>query len=120
MALSDPQTIKIGSVETEMPRINTGNFSSTYSSADGTIKLSLSTARSKRNRQVVRIDVSKITADPFITDQNVEVSSSFQFVVDRPLAGYTNAEAVEIAEGFVKLISASSYSVLTKLLGGES
>jgi hypothetical protein len=41
-------------------------------------------------------------------------------VFDIPPAGYTNAEALAIYQGFKTLLTASSDAVVTKLLGGES
>lgn len=120
MALADPQSIKIGGVTTSLPRTSTGDYESSYESADGLIKLGLSTSKSKRKRQVVRVDVSKITADPFIPAQNVEVSMSTYLVFDRPLVGYTNEEAKKVYDGFIEALQASSSVVITKLLGGES
>lgn len=120
MALADPQKVKIAGVETSLPRVSTGDFKSTYESADGLTVLSLSTVENKRKRQVVRLDVSKITTDPFIPAQNVEVSMSTYLVFDRPPAGYTNKEAEEVYKGFVEALQASSNLIVTKLLGSES
>lgn len=120
MALVDPQSIKISGVTTSLPRVSTGNFESIYESADGLIKLSLETSMKKRKRQVVRVDVSKITADPFIPAQNVEVSMSLYVVFDRPLVGFTNAEAKAVYDGFIEALQATSSVIVTKLLGGES
>ena len=120
MALADPQSIKISGTTTSLPRVSTGDFESEYLSADGLIKLSLSTVSNKRKRQVVRVDFSKITADPFIPTQNVEVSMSAYVVFDRPQVGYTNAEAKAVYDGFIEALQASSSLIITKLLGAES
>jgi hypothetical protein len=121
MAFTDPIKVKVdGSNEVECPRVNTGNFSSEYLSADDTISVKLSTANGKRKRHVARIDLSKITADPFDDTQNVEVSTSAYLVVDKPLAGFTNEELKKLVEGLVGFLSASSYSATKKLLASES
>jgi hypothetical protein len=121
MALADPQSIKINGVTSSLPRVNTGNFESEYLSADGLTKLKLSTASNgKRKRQVIRLDLSKITTDPFDSTQNIEVGESVYLVVDRPLAGFTNEEAKKAVEGFVELLSASTFSIVTKSLASES
>lgn len=120
MALADPQSIKISGTTTSLPRTSTGAFKSIYESADGLIKLSLETASKKRKRQVARVDVSKITSDPFIPANNVEVSMSFYVVFDRPIVGYTNAEAKAVYDGFIEAVQASSSLIITKLLGSES
>lgn len=120
MALADPQSIKINAITTSLPRVSTGDFESLYESADGLIKLSLSTASKKRKRQVVRLDVSKVAADPFIPAQNVELSMSTYLVFDRPAVGYTNTEAKQVYDGFIEALQASSSVMVTKLLGSES
>jgi hypothetical protein len=121
MAFTDPQKVKFdGSTETTVPRVNSGNFSSEYLSADGLAKLKISTTNGRRKRHVARLDLSKITTDPFDTDQNVEVSTSAYLVVDRPLAGFTNTELKKLVEGLVGFLSASTYSATEKLLGSES
>jgi len=120
MALADPQSIKIGGTTTSLPKVATGNFESSYESADGLINLKLSTVQNRRKRQVVRLDVSKITSDPFIPTQNVEVSMSTYLVFDRPKVGYTNAEAKAVYDGFIEALQANSSVLITKLLGSES
>jgi hypothetical protein len=120
MALADPQSIKISGVTTSLPRTSTGSYESTYESADGLITLKLSTAEKSRKRQVVRVDVSKITTDPFIPAQNVEVSSSCYLVFDRPPVGFSNADMKAIYDGFIEALQASSSKVVTQLLASES
>lgn len=121
MAFADPQSVKVDGTNTvSLPRVDTGSFASEYLSADGTIRLKLSTANGRRKRHVARIDLSKITTNPFDTSQNVEVGTSVYLVVDRPLAGFTNAELKKVVEGTVAFLSASTYSAVDKLLGSES
>jgi hypothetical protein len=121
MAFADPQKVKVdGTNEVTLPRVDTGSFSSEYLSSDSLIALKLSTANGKRKRHVARIDLSKITADPFDTTQNVQIGTSAYLVVDRPLAGFTNVELKKLVEGLTNFLSASSYSAVEKLLGSES
>lgn len=120
MALSDPQSIKIGASTISLPRTSTKASESTYTAADGLTTLTLSTQQGKRKRQVVRVDVNKIASDPFIPAQNAELSMSFYMVFDRPLVGYTNAEALAAAVGLIEAATASEDSMLKKLLGSES
>lgn len=125
MALTDPQSITISGSTISLPRVSTGQGSSTYQSADGLTALQLSTSRSSnrnntRLRQVVRVDRSKIAPDVFIPTQNVEKSMSLYMVFDRPVVGYDNTEAEAVFVGFNSLITASTNTVVKKLLGGES
>lgn len=119
MALTDPQKVTIKAVESTLPRVNTGNYASEYSKEDDTITLKLSTQESTRKRHMVRLDVSKI-AENALTAQNEVVSMSAYVVIDRPLAGYTNEEALDVVVGLLSAGTASSNSLLKKLLGGES
>jgi hypothetical protein len=41
-------------------------------------------------------------------------------VFDLPVAGYSNADAKAVYDGFKGLYTATSDAVITKLLGGES
>jgi len=120
MAFADPQKVKIGASEKTLPRVNTGNFSSTYLSSDGLTKLTISTQVGKRKRHTYRVDVEKTTADPFIPADNVAVSMSTYVVIDRPLVGYSNAEALEVVVGMLNAAIESEDSDLVKLLGSES
>jgi hypothetical protein len=120
MAFADPQKVKVTAKEETLPRVSVGSFSSEYTSSDGLITLKLSTANGRRKRHVARIDLSKITEDPFDDTKNVQVSTSAYLVVDKPLAGFTAAELKTLVEGLIGFLSASSYSATDKLLGSES
>jgi hypothetical protein len=120
MSFADPQSITISGVTTSLPRISVGNNESEYSSSDGLIDLKASSAYGRRTRRVLRVDHTKITADPFIPAQNTEVSMSNYIVFDLPVVGYTNAEALAVYTGFKTQFTASSDLLITKLLGGES
>lgn len=120
MALSDPQSVKISEEEISLPRVSSGDRKSTYESADGRTTLTLSTTENSRKRQVMRLDVSKITEDPFIPTQNTEVSMSTYIVIDRPPVGYTNAEALAVVVGLLERGTASTNKVLGQLLASES
>lgn len=120
MALADPQSIKISGTTHSLPRVSTGDYKSKYEKDDGTIDLLASTQNGKRKRQVVRVDHSKVVASTLIPSQNEEISSSYQLVVDRPLNGYTNADALAILAGFFELLTGTENAVLKKVLASES
>lgn len=120
MAFTDPQTITISAIAIPLPRTNVGNNGSEYTSGDGLVKLSASSAYSRRNRRVLRLDHSKITSDPYIPTQNAKVSMSNYIVFDLPVVGYSTTEAVAVYNGFKALYTATSDALITKLLGGES
>ena len=123
MALTDPQKFKeVAGTEVTAPRVSAGDFKSIYETSDGLNKLTLSTttSNSSRKRHLLRIDVEKIAANPFEEARKEPISASVYLVVDRPSTGYSVAEMKKLVEGLVGLASASTYSVVEKLLGGES
>jgi hypothetical protein len=123
MALTDPQKFKeVAGTEVTAPRVSTGDFKSVYETSDGLNKLTLSTSESNSNRKrhLVRIDVEKLATDIYEESKKQAVSMSVYLVVDRPVNGYTVAEAKKLVEGLVGLLSASTYSLTEKVLGGES
>jgi hypothetical protein len=123
MALTDPQKFKeVAGTEVTAPRVDTGSFRSVYETSDGNNTLTVSTQEngSGRKRHLVRIDVAKITTNPYEETKKQEVTMSVYLVIDRPVAGYTVAECKKLVEGLVGLLSASTYSLTEKALGGES
>lgn len=120
MAFTDPQSVTISSVAIPLPRTSVGKDTSTYMSADGLVKLSASHAYGRRTRRVLRLDHSKLTADPFIPAQNTKVSMSNYIVFDVPVAGYSSSDVTAVYQGFKALFTGTSDALITKLLGGES
>lgn len=123
MALTDPQKFKeVAGTEVEAARVSTGDFKSIYETSDGLVKLSISTQETANNRKrhLVRIDVSKLATNVYEESKKQEVSTSVYLVVDRPVNGFTVAENKKLVEGLVGLLSASTYGLTTRVLGGES
>jgi hypothetical protein len=120
MAFADPQTITISGVTTSLPRTSTDGDEVSYTSSDGLYEMLASHDIGKRLRHLLRFNHSKLTADPFIPAENVKVSSSVYLVFDVPPAGYTAAELLAIYTGFKTQFSASSDTLITKLIAGES
>jgi hypothetical protein len=124
MALTDPLSITIsgwkGGSALSLPRVEARQFGSGYSHVDGDTRLNLSHEYGRRTRRRIRLDLSKLTADPFIPDRNVTVSMSIFTVVDVPVAGFTNAEQLNAWKGMNALLAASTDTVYTAFLGGQS
>lgn len=120
MSFTDPQTITISGVTSPLPRISTSGDETTYQSADGLIQMLASHDSGKRNRHLLRVNHSKLTADPFIPSENVKVSMSNYIVFDVPLVGYTAAEALAVYTGFKNQFTAATDAIIVKLLAGES
>lgn len=120
MAFSDPLSVTISSVTSPLPRVSTQGDETTYQSADGLIQVLASHDSGKRLRHLLRINHSKLTADPFIPAENVRVSMSTYIVFDVPPVGYTAAEQLAVYTGFKTMFTASTDALITKLLAGES
>lgn len=123
MALTDPQKFK-EATETEVTaaRVSSGDFKSIYQTSDGltTLSVSTTTTNNNRRRHLVRIDIKKLATNIYEESKKQEISMSVYLVVDRPINGFTVSEAKKLVAGLVGLLSASSYSLTEKVLGGES
>ncbi len=84
------------------------------------VKLGVSHSYGKRTRRSIRLDHSKIAADPLISAVNIKYSMSAYLVVDVPVTGYTVAEAKAIVDALIAYLSASTGAKVTQLLGGEN
>jgi len=120
MSFPDPEIITISAVPITCPRVSVGDDESEYQSGDGLTQLVVSHNYGKRYRRMIRLNTQKLTADPFKPTENVKVTQSIYCVFDGPQAGYTAAEQLAAWIGFRTLLAASSDSLITKLLGGES
>lgn len=119
MSYSDPQSLTISGTAVSLPRTSSGVNSGAFSAADGTVQVKISHANGKRNRRTVRLEHSKIAADP-LTAANTRYSMTAYIVVDTPLVGYTVAEAQAVVAGLTKWLTDTSGSNVAKLLGGEN
>jgi hypothetical protein len=119
MAFSDPQSLTINSVATSLPRTSFGDNSGAFTSADGTVKLAVSHILGKRQRRTIRVDHSKIAADPFVPNVNQKVGMSAYLVIDTPVNGYSATEAKQIVDALTAYLTASTGANVTRVLGGE-
>lgn len=120
MAFSDPQSVTINAVAVSLPRTSSGVDAGSFTSNDGTVKLSVSHSYGKRNRRTVRLEHSKIAPDPLISSTNIRHSMTAYIVVDTPVTGYSVTEAKQIVDALTAYLTASSGGNVTKLLGGEN
>lgn len=120
MAFADPQTVTINAVAQTLPRISSEKNSGVFQKDDTTVKLSISHVYGSRTRRVLRLDHSKIAADPLMASTNVRLGMSAYLVVDTPATGYTVAEAKQIVDALTAYLTASSGARTTQLLGGEN
>lgn len=120
MAFDDPQSVTINAVAVSLPRTSSGPASGGFTSADGTTQLKVAHYYSKRTRRTVRLDASKISADPLVPSTNMRSSMSVLLTVDVPVNGYTVTEQKQIVDALVAYLAASSGARVTELLGGEN
>lgn len=120
MAFADPQSVTINAVAVSLPRTSSGPAAGGFTSADGTTQLRVAHYYGKRTRRTVRIDASKISADPLVPSTNTRSSMSVLLTVDSPVNGYTVAEQKYVVDALVAYLTASSGAKVTQLLGGEN
>lgn len=120
MAFADPQTVTINAVAQTLPRTSSEGHAGEFTKDDGLVQLKVSHQNGRRIRRLIRLDHSKVAADPFATGVNVKYSMSVQLVVDVPPVGYTIAEQKQIVDALAAYLSASSGARVTQLLGGEN
>jgi hypothetical protein len=123
MSFADPQSVTFPAPITStvsLPRVSVGSGKSEYWSNDGLVKLTASHQYGKRNRRLLRLDYSKIAADVFQPDLNVQKGMSFYLVFDVPSVGFTNAEQAAVYSALKGAFTASTDAMITKLLAGES
>jgi len=92
MAYADPQTVTINAIAIPLARTSFGTNNGGFTSADTLTKLSVANTYGGRTRRVVRIDSSKIAADPLLAGVNVKAGMGAYLVCDVPLTGFTVVE----------------------------
>lgn len=118
MAFADPQSITINAVPYSLPRIASAP-SGVFANSEQTVKLTVSHTTGRRTRRAMRLDFSKIAADP-LTAENAEFSMSATLVVDIPNRGLTVVEQKQVVDGLTAWLTASSGANITKALGAEA
>jgi hypothetical protein len=119
MAFADPQNVSIGATPVVLPRVSTGQNSSTYAQPGGDLQLTVSHNYGKRNRRTIRLDDAKVAPDVF-SSANLRHSMSAYLVVDTPKDGYSIAEAAEVVNALVDYLAANNDDAVVRLLGGEN
>lgn len=122
MALSDPLSVTIGASTISLPRTGQGVDSGVFTSADGNDRITVSHSSTKggRFRRLIKLDHSIVAADPFQTALNAKYSQSVYIVVDVPAVGFALSDELDVFKALSGLMSASTYAVANKFLGGES
>ncbi len=119
MAFADPQSVTISGTAISMPRVSQGIDSGGFKSSDGLTVLSVSHKNGSRNRRTIRLQTTKVAADPLTSGVNNYYSMTTYLVVDTPKVGYTVAEAKAVVDALVAYLTASTGAKVTQLLGDE-
>lgn len=115
---ADPQTVTVNAVAQTLPAISRNDVSSVYKKDDGGFTLTISHQfKAERNRFTIRLDTTKIAADPLASANNRVYSGSAYIVMDKPVVGYSNTEIQQLASALAAWCSAGN---LAKVLGGET
>jgi hypothetical protein len=120
MAFADPQSVTISGTAISLPRTSFGTNSGGFQSADSLTKLSINHVVGSRARRVIRLDNSKIAADPLAAGINVKAGMACYLVVDVPSTGYDTTQQKAVIDGFLAYLTASTSAKVAQLLGGES
>jgi len=120
MAFADPQSIDIGAGAVSLPRTGTGPGTGEFTSADGTIVMSIRHNRGKWIGSSVQIRSSKLVSDPLRPADYKPVEMATTLAVNKPLQGFTAAEQLSTVKGMLAMMAATSDTDLKKLLGLEN
>jgi hypothetical protein len=125
MALPDPiPTITTDSIAYDFYRIgqigNGDSVSSVYRTADDLNRLTISHERKRRFRHVVRLDRSKVAADPFDASVDQEYSWSAYTVFDVPLIGVSADEVDDLGLLLRDIQVAGTPDYVLRVIRGES
>jgi len=122
VSFTEPLSLTVSGTTIALPRVSVGDRKSEYMSGDGLYEIIASHegGKSKRFRRTLRLNTTKLAADPMRDDVNVERSMSLYMVFDLPPVGFSATEAFALYTGFKTMIIANSDIQITKLLGGES
>lgn len=105
MALADPQTITVDSVDNTLNRIRSDGYRSEYSTGDESLKLTVSHQESKgRTRRMVRLDNRVVAADP-LTSKNEYKDLGVYVVIDEPEYGFNDAAINNIVQALTGFLT---------------
>lgn len=120
MAFSDPQAITINAVALSLARVDQ-DPQGKFVTSDGLVEevIGQQAAGTGRYRRLLRLNHSKIAANPFDSSLNAKYNMAVYVVVDVPQVGYTVTEQKQVTDGFMTYLTASSGARMLQLLGGE-
>lgn len=124
MAFNDPQAITIDGTAFSAARVYTGSREGAFVTSDGVVRLEIvppngGASSTARRHAIARLRHTKIASDP-ITAVNVRVGDLISLNINRPSAGYTDADIEKQVVGFIGWLTASTNANLKKLIAGEN
>lgn len=115
---TEPQTVTVNSVAASLPRVSFGDRSGVFQTSDSGITLKVTHDLRNRNRRTVRLDFSKVAADPLLDGVSRPYSMSAYVVIDHPQVGFDNTEVTNNLKALTDWLAASGN--IAKVVGGES
>lgn len=115
---TEPQTVTVSTVGKTLPRTAFGDRRGTFHSVTDGIKLLVSHNSGKREASTVRIDFTKIAADPLLDGVSKPYSMSAYLTINYPSVGFSAAEIQANAKALNDWLAVAGN--LTKVVNGES
>lgn len=120
MSMSDPITITVNAVPYVCACIEIDGTKKVYTDPTNAMKVSVSHLATKAGRtsRMVRVDLKKISPDPFTPTLNREVTATVTTICNEPSDGmFTNLELLNLHKA---VIAWETDAVVNKILAGES
>lgn len=114
--LSDPQTLTIDGISTDLPSISVSPTETLYQSSDGKLRLRVSYTTDKaKTRYLVRVEEDAISADP-ISAVNAKKTCAVYVVIDQPLFGFADTRVRDITVSLKDWLTSAN---ILKVLGNQ-
>lgn len=118
---ADPQSVTYNTVAKSLPRISSGQDSSTYrlndTAGNAIYTMTLTHQFKARNRVIARLQRESITTDPLATATNIDVSMAATFTIDFPNAGLTPVDAQYLGSALTGFLTSAN---ILRLANGET
>lgn len=120
MAFADPLILDIvGDDNLEFNVVERKPTGTIFRTENGQYDFQVSHQYAKRTRRLARLDYNTISADPYHPEVNSPYSMSAQLIVDVPNFGLEVPTQLIVVKALLANMSASTYSLTTKMLEGQ-
>lgn len=117
MALPDPMSLTLGGAQS-LPKIIDDGLKSQYLTADNLLTETVSHQVGSKRRTMIRLDQTKVAADPLTAVQKSLVGSTY-VVFEFPLWGFSTADKIAQFTAISGQLTASTNALLTRIINGE-